>query len=74
MLEDGTYDVLVVDAEPVAGAAGAVRVEVTILTGPSKGDVLAITAHGLGRDPLDLLAEPGTLTVADGRPHLRLDG
>ena len=74
MLEDGTYDVLVVDAEALDEPADAVRVDVTILSGAAKGDVVTITAVGLGRDALDLLAEPGVLTVADGEPRLALDG
>ena len=74
VLEDGTYDVLVVDAEAVDEPAGAIRVELTILAGPSKGDVFSLTAVGLGRDPLDLLAEPGTVTVANGVPALVLEG
>lgn len=77
MLEDGTYDVVVVDAEQLEqldGAAVGLRVEVAVLAGPHKGEVLAITAHGLRRDPLDLLAVPGTVTVVDGAPHLTLEG
>ena len=67
------YDVLVVDAEGLDDPPGAIRVELTILSGPAKGDVVALTATGLGRDPLDLLAEPGTMTIADGQPHFALD-
>jgi hypothetical protein len=74
VLEDGTYDVLVVDAEPLDDPPGAIRVELTILAGAAKGEVVAITATGLGRDPLDLLAEPGTMTVTDGQPRFVLDG
>ncbi len=74
MLEDGIYDVLVVDAEAVDAPEGAIRVELTIIAGPSKGEVFSLTAVGLGRDPLDLLAEPGTVTVADGVPVLVLEG
>ena len=53
--------------------AGALRIEVTLLAGPHKGEVLAVTATNLRRDPLDLLAAPGTLAVADGVPHLTID-
>lgn len=74
MLEDGTYDVLVVDAEALDAPTGAIRVELTILAGPEKGEVFSLTAVGLGRDPLDLLAEPGTVTVTDGTPRLVLEG
>jgi hypothetical protein len=74
VLEDGTYDVLVVDAEPLDDPPGAIRVDLTILAGPAKGEVVTLTAIGLGRDALDLLAEPGTMTVADGAPSLQLEG
>jgi hypothetical protein len=74
VLEDGIYDVLVVDAEEVDDPPGAIRVELTILAGPSKGEVFSLTAVGLGRDALDLLAEPGTVVVTNGEPHLTLEG
>ncbi|HWJ62993.1 MAG TPA: hypothetical protein VNS19_13575 [Acidimicrobiales bacterium] len=74
MLEDGTYDVLVVDAEELDEPPGALRVDLTILAGDAKGEVVTLTAVGLGRDALDLLAEPGTITVTDGQPHFALDG
>jgi hypothetical protein len=74
VLEDGTYDVLVVDADAVDEPPGAIRVDLTILAGSAKGEVLSLTATGLDRDPLDLLAEPGTLTVTDGVPALVLEG
>ena len=76
MLDDGTYDVVVVDADladPTDPTAG-VRVELTILAGEHKGEVLALTASGLRRDPLDLLAAPGTLVVEGGSPRLALEG
>ena len=75
MLEDGTYDVVVVDAEAAGPSdTDGVRVEVTILGGPHRGELVAVTAAGLRRDPLDLLAVPGTLVVAEGRPALTLEG
>lgn len=74
MLEDGTYEVLVVDAEGLDDPPGAIRLDLTIISGPSKGEVFPLTAVGLDRDPLDLLAEPGTVTVVDGAPRLVLEG
>lgn len=83
VLEDGTYDVVVVDAEAIDASEGggdadragspALRIEAAVLAGPHKGEVVAITAVGLDHDPLDLLAMPGTVTVADGRPTLALE-
>ena len=71
MLDDGTYDVVVVDADD--DAEGVVHVEVTILAGERKGEVVSVAASGLDRDPLDLLAAPGTLTVSDGSPSLVIE-
>ena len=70
MLADGDYDVIVVDAED---DDGAVRLDVTILAGPHKGEVVSVRARGLAVDPLDCLGLPGTLTVADGAPAVRLE-
>ena len=71
MLEDGVYDVIVVDADD--DADGGVRLDVTILAGAHKGDVVSVHATGLGADALDCLGMPGTLTVADGAPTVQLD-
>src|SRR5262249_29470236 len=72
VLTDGTYDVVVVDATDRDD--GAVDLDLTVLAGEHKGEVLTITAAGLDRESFDLLAVPGTLTVTDGRPSLRLEG
>lgn len=72
MLDDGRYDALVVDAD--VGPDGGLVLDVTILAGPYKGEVLQVRAEGIERDPLDLLATPATLTVTAGRPDLRLEG
>ena len=76
VLEDGTYDVVVVDAALAddAGPAAGVRVELTVLAGAHKGEVVVVSATGLRRDPLDLLATPGTLVVEGGAPRLVLEG
>lgn len=71
MLPDGTYDVIVVDAteEP----DGAIGLEVTILAGAHKGEVVGLRATGLEVDPVDALGTPGTLRVADGEPVITLE-
>lgn len=71
MLDDGTYDALVVDAEEAEG--GGVSIELTIVAGPAKGEVVTLVGRGIAGDPLDLLGVPGTLTVTDGTPSLRLE-
>ena len=70
-IADGTYDVFVVDAESTDD--GAVRLELTITTGPSKGEVVSLRAEGLGRDAIDVLGMPATLVVTDGVPTVRID-
>jgi hypothetical protein len=71
-LPDGTYDVLVVDA--TAHDDGFLAVELTIVAGPAKGEVVGLRTRDLPvDDPLDLLAVPATLTVAGGVPALRLE-
>jgi hypothetical protein len=72
MLPDGAYDVFVVDAE-AGGPAGALRLDLTILAGEHKGDVVSMQAAGLAIDELDALGMPGTLTVVDGEPTLVLE-
>ena len=71
MLDDGLYDALVVDAD--VRDDGVVVLELTILTGDHKGEVVAVQAATVERDHLDLLGLPATLTVADGRPSVTFD-
>ncbi|MHB8682028.1 MAG: hypothetical protein ACYDA2_08040 [Acidimicrobiales bacterium] len=72
-LPDGSYDVIVIDAETTDD--GDVRIELTITLGPHLGRVVAVRArHVEGverRDPLELLGIPGTLRVRDGEPTFR---
>jgi hypothetical protein len=70
-LPDGTYDALVVDAHE--SADGAVSVELTIVAGPAKGEVVTLRSSGLTGDPLDLLGVPATITVAGGTPSVRFE-
>lgn len=72
MFPDGRYDAIVVDADE--GADGAVVIDLAIAAGDLKGEIVTVTANGLGRDPLDLLAVPATLTVTDGEPSVSLEG
>ena len=66
VLPDGSYDALVVDVDD--GASGALVVELTILAGEHKGEIVTVRAVGTGRDPLDVLGIPATLVVAGGQP------
>jgi hypothetical protein len=73
MLEDGTYDVFVVDANDDDEDANVVHVTLTVLSGPHKGEVLTLHARGLERESVELFGVPGTLVVRDGVPHLDLE-
>ena len=70
-LEDGRYDALIVHAEH--GSDGVVHVELTLTSGPHKGEVVSLRATSITRDPIDLLALPATLTVVDGVPDVSID-
>jgi hypothetical protein len=71
VLSDGRYDALVVDAG--RGDDDVVVLELTILAGDHKGDVVAVRATGIDDDPLDLLGLPATLIVAGGEPAVTID-
>jgi hypothetical protein len=70
-LDDGTYDALVVDATSTDD--GACRVELTILGGTHKGEVVSLRATGLTSEPLDLLGIPATLTINSGTPSVTFE-
>ena len=71
VLPDGSYDVFIVDAAPAE--ADVMLLSLTVLSGPSKGEVVDVRAAGLGRDELDLLGLPGTLVVENGAPRVTVD-
>lgn len=70
-LPDGTYDALVVDA--TEHDDGSVAVELTIVAGGAKGEVITLRATDLRGDPLDLLGLPATVTVTAGAPAVRFE-
>jgi hypothetical protein len=71
MLEDGTYDAIVVDVDD---SDGAVRVELALASGPNKGEVVAVRGSFGAAEPLDLLGLPATLVVVDGEPSVTVEG
>jgi hypothetical protein len=71
LLDDGTYDAFVVDAE--ATADGGTHLELTITTGEHKGEVLSLASSASMGDPIDLLGMPATITVAFGSPSVAID-
>jgi hypothetical protein len=70
-LEDGTYDVIVVDAQEQRD--GVITLDCAVSSGAHRGDVVRVSASQMRRTWFELLAAPGTLTVTDGEPHLTLD-
>jgi hypothetical protein len=71
-LDDGTYEVFVLEVFPAPPRAG-LQIELALVSGSRKGEVVRVRAEGLRRDPVDLLGLPGTLTVTNGEPDLRFD-
>ena len=65
-LPDGAYDVLVVDA---VRQNETLAIEITILSGDHKGEVVGVRAAHYDADALDLLGLPGTLHVENGVPR-----
>jgi len=70
VLADGSYDVIVVDAERVEDA---VRLELTITAGPNKGDVVAVRSANATLDLANLLGIPARIVVTDGAPRVQLE-
>lgn len=70
-MPDGHYDVFIIDAAMLDETT--MRVELALVTGDDKGDVIAIRGPRLAPDPVALLGLPGTLVVVDGVPTLRVD-
>lgn len=70
-LTDGSYDALVVDA--TAEPDGSCRVDLTILDGTYKGEVVTLRARGMADRALDLLGIPATLVVEDGAPSVTFE-
>ena len=70
-MPDGRYDVFIVDAETIDETT--MRVEIAMVSGDDKGDVIAIRGPHLARDPIELLGLPGTLIVRDGVPRLEVE-
>ena len=70
MLPDGTYDAIVVDADEVDGGIG---LDLTLLGGEHKGEVVSLRSPDLKGDPVTMLGIPATLTVVDGVPSVALE-
>jgi len=75
VIPDGTYDAFVVDAASGLGDDGTehMHLDLTILSGEQKGNMVSVTAAGLPGTEIDLMGMPATLTVVDGVPVVRID-
>jgi hypothetical protein len=71
VLDDGTYDALVFDADE--RPEGGVAVELTILAGEHKGEVVSVVSAAWTGDALDLLGIPATITVTGGEPQVAFE-
>jgi hypothetical protein len=70
-LSDGVYDAFVVDAR--VHGDGRTTLELTIIAGEHKGEVLELTATGLEGDEIELMGMPATVTIDGGTPRVRID-
>lgn len=68
MLPDGRYDAFVIWAERPDD--GPLTLELTVVSGDHKGEVVSIIGDPRSGDPLALTGLPCTLVVADGTPRL----
>ncbi len=70
-IPDGRYDVIVVDAETFDETT--IRIELAMVDGDARGDVIAIRGPRGASDPIDLLGMPGVLVVENGVPTFRVE-
>jgi hypothetical protein len=73
VLDDGSYEAMVIDARDAGDDPEAMVLDITVVTGPAKGEVLEVRAVQLQYDAIDLLAMPCILTVQGGQPKLVFD-
>lgn len=69
-LDDGTYEVVVIDAQE--DDDGTLHLDLAVVTGAHKGDVVHLSGRRRERDATTLLGLPGTVRVHDGTPRLTL--
>ena len=75
MLDDGTYDAVILDATEGVACDGrdVLHLELTIVAGRYKGEVVSVAAVGLGREVVDVMGLPATLDVTAGEPRITFD-
>lgn len=79
-IPNGTYDVIVVDAEVDSSSAlPFIRLDLVITAGPVKGDIVTVRLSSAGSpaidetEALEALGIPGVLDVVEGEPRVTLD-
>jgi hypothetical protein len=70
-LADGRYDVFILDTEILD--ADTIRVELVLVSGDAKGDVVALRGPHIAPDVIALIGLPATLVVANGVPRIELE-
>ncbi|MBW3669084.1 MAG: hypothetical protein KY443_07715 [Actinobacteria bacterium] len=70
-LDDGTYDVLVIDARE--GDDDVLHVELAVVSGARKGEVVHLSGPRRNRDATSVLGLPATLRVDGASLRLSFD-
>jgi hypothetical protein len=70
VLSDGSYEAFIFDASP---AGEAILLELTVIAGAHKGEVVSVRATGLAVDEIELLGTPATIVVEGGQPRVIID-
>ena len=76
MLSDGVYDAVIVDVQLEnrdRDVSARVTIDLALISGAHKGDVVSVVTAADASDPLALLGLPATLTVVDGEPHVAIE-
>lgn len=74
VLPDGRYDAFIVDVSELH-SEGADRwsLDLTIVSGDQKGNVVSVSAQGLQASEMELIGMPATLVVDNGVPSVSVD-
>ena len=70
-LPDGRYEAFVIDIDDLDD--GSRRLDLTIIAGDHKGEVLTLTTENVEGEFTDLIGMPATIVVAGGRPNVTID-
>jgi hypothetical protein len=68
MIEDGTYDAMIIDAHE--DNEGVLHLELAVSSGAHRGEVLNVSTNNARRSWSDLIGTPATLIVRLGEPRI----